>query len=105
METLYCKNCGSTLVSYMTWYYPNDRRAADDVPDLSDEENCWCDDCEEHYPLTNLAGLWEMFNRQLENGVLKERFLTFPKGTKEEEVKNWFIERCPNQDIHTIQSR
>ena len=104
MDTLYCTNCGSTNVSYQTWFSPNSKKVDEDLPDLSDEDNCWCDDGEEHYPLANLAGLWEMFNGLVENGVLKERFLSFPKGTAVDKVKEWFIERCPNQDISEFES-
>ena len=102
MDTLYCTECGSTHVCYQSWFYPNTGDSSDGTPDLSDEDNCWCDDCEEHVELANLAGLWEMYNGRVYEGVLIEAFLTVPKGALIDVVRQWFKDRCPNNDLSTL---
>ena len=50
MKTIYtCSNCGGTNVEMKTWYNPNTNEICD--PISSDQEDCWCNDCEEHYEL------------------------------------------------------
>lgn len=103
MNTLYCTQCGSTNVCYQSWFYPNKGVSSDSTPDLSDEDNCWCDDCEEHVPLANLTDLWEMFKARVYNGILIEDFLYFTKGTSADEVRKWFMDRCPDHNLSVFE--
>ena len=93
MGKWYCTNCGSTHVCFQTWYYPNSDSVADSDPDLSDEENCYCDDCEEHYALATLSELRDMYESRIFKGLLTADFLSFPKGTSADVVEKWFNEQ------------
>ena len=62
------------------------------------EEECWCEDCEEHYEAVDIERLWEEFadtpvNKEEE---IEERFLSFEPGTNRQEIWRWFDKRFPN---------
>lgn len=52
-EPYRCTNCGSTNVQRKVWARPNNNNEyVDDVgEDETHEEDCWCEDCEEHYEI------------------------------------------------------
>ncbi len=49
-EVYVCSECGSEDVEIRQWVKPNenDKLAGNDCPE---EEDCWCNDCQEHYSL------------------------------------------------------
>ena len=52
MKTIYtCSNCGGTDVEIKAWVNPNDAKIFDHIS--YDQEDCWCNDCEEHYDINS----------------------------------------------------
>lgn len=96
LDTLYCPKCGSNNVEERAWVNPN----TDEISynDSVEEEDCWCNICEEHVELCTLSELWEMFGDIPVNNddEIEEDFLNFPAGTPKFDVWHWFDERCPN---------
>ena len=49
MTVIVCQECGSDKVQIQSWINPNTEEVKGDIsPDLSDEENNWCEVCEKH---------------------------------------------------------
>lgn len=96
LDTLYCPKCGSNNVEERAWVNPN----TDEISynDSVEEEDCWCNICEEHVELCTLSELWEMFGDIPVNNddEIEEDFLNFPAGTPKFDVWRWFDERCLN---------
>ena len=76
LDTLYCPKCGSNNVEERAWVNPN----TDEISynDSVEEEDCWCNICEEHVELCTLSELWEMFGDIPVNNddEIEEDFLT-----------------------------
>jgi DNA-directed RNA polymerase subunit RPC12/RpoP len=50
MKTIYvCSECGSSNIEMKAWVNPNTNEIFDTIS--TDQEDCWCNDCEEHYAL------------------------------------------------------
>ena len=97
-NTLYCEDCGSEEVEIKTWVKPNaDEIECDNIGRL-DKEDCWCNDCQGHVRLLNLAELWNQFSEIPinNNDEIEKDFLCFKAGTSKFDVWHWFDERCPN---------
>ena len=103
IENLYCGECGSSSIEIRVWADANTMK----VTTSCDEDECWCNVCEEHtYPVT-LKGLWERFSAIpiYNNDEIEAPFLNFPAGTSRFDVWHWFDERCPNglaQDLMNL---
>lgn len=97
-KTLYCSICGSTNVETKMWVNPNTHIVSDSCSDLSEEDDNWCNCCENHAELMTLQQLWEAFGEIPINNKdeIEKEFMNFPVGTSRFEVWNWFDERCPN---------
>lgn len=98
LETLYCPQCGGTNVQIMAWIDANTHKYCSIINNPPEEDDTWCDDCEEHTGLSTLKELWDDFS---EVGVdnddnITSDFLCFPAGTSKFDVWHWFDERCPN---------
>lgn len=93
---MYCPKCGSNNVEERAWVNPN----TDEIRynDSVEEEDCWCNICEEHVELCTLSELWEMFGDIPVNNddEIEKDFLNFLTGTSKLDVWHWFDERCPN---------
>ena len=96
LDTLYCSKCGSNNVEERAWVNPNTDETS--YNDSVEEEDCWCNICEEHVELCTLSELWEMFGDIPVNNddEIEEDFLNFPARTSKIDVWHWFDERCPN---------
>ncbi|HPC10137.1 MAG TPA: hypothetical protein PLN85_03600 [archaeon] len=46
---LVCSECGSEDIEVKTWVNPNTNEIGDVVS--NEEEDCWCNDCQEHCTL------------------------------------------------------
>lgn len=96
LDALYCPKCGSNNVEERAWVNPN----TDEIRynDSVEEEDCWCNICEEHVELCTLSELWEMFGDIPVNNddEIEKDFLNFLTGTSKLDVWHWFDERCPN---------
>lgn len=97
-KTLYCAECGSTNVDIKMWVNPNTGMISGTCSDLDEEDDNWCNNCENHVQLLTLKELWERFSEVNvnTNDEIEEDFLSFPAGTDKMEVWHWFDERCPN---------
>lgn len=95
LDTLYCAECGSTSIQVRAWIDPNTNEY---ISDCEDDNNCWCEDCEEHTTMRTLSQLWDDFSEIPVNSEdeIEEDFLSFPAGTDKMDVWHWFDERCPN---------
>lgn len=98
LNTLYCSECGSSEVDMKMWVNPNTNNISGDCSNRDEEEDCWCNTCEEHVRLLTLPELWKKFGDIPINNddEIEEDFLSFPAGTSRFEVWHWFDERCPN---------
>lgn len=98
LDTLYCADCGSSDVEMKTWVNPNTDEIGDDCSDRTEEEDCWCKNCEENVRLLTLEELWDMFSEVSvnNNDEIEEDFICFSAGTSKFDVWHWFDERCPN---------
>lgn len=96
LDTLYCPKCGSSDVEERAWVNPNTSEIR--YNDSIEEEDCWCNSCEEHVMLCTLSELWEMFGEILVNNddEIESDFMQFKAGTSRFDVWHWFDERCPN---------
>jgi hypothetical protein len=97
-DVYYCYICGSTNTSSMAWV-DNENNSVDTyIGNRSEEENNFCNVCQEHVKLMNLRELWNKFSEieVNENDEITESFLSFPVGTDKFEIWHWFDDRCPN---------
>ncbi len=97
-DVYYCSICGSTNTSSMAWV-DNENNSVDTyIGNRSEEENNFCNVCQEHVKLMNLRELWNKFSEieVNENDEITESFLSFPVGTDKFEIWHWFDDRCPN---------
>lgn len=94
LETLYCAYCGSDNIEIRMWVNPNTNEIGNDCG----EDECWCNNCEDHNYFLTLPQLWDRFSQVSvnENDEIEEDFLCFKKGTSKFDVWHWFDERCPN---------
>lgn len=97
-KTLYCSWCGSTNVETKMWVNPNTKVISDSCSDTSEEEDNWCNCCENNIELLTLRQLWKIFGAIPVNNddEIEVEFLNFPAGTSKLDVWHWFDERCPN---------
>ena len=97
-KTLYCPICGSTNVETKMWVNPNTHIISDSCSDLSEEDDNWCNGCENHTELMTLRQLWQAFEKVPVNNddEIEKDFLNLPAGTSRMDVWHWFDERCPN---------
>lgn len=97
-KTLYCSCCGSTNVETKMWVNPNTKVISDSCSDTSEEEDNWCNCCENNVELLTLRQLWKIFGAIPVNNddEIEVEFLNFPAGTSKLDVWHWFDERCPN---------
>ena len=97
-KTLYCSCCGSTNVETKMWVNPNTKVILDSCSDTSEEEDNWCNCCENNVELLTLRQLWKIFGAIPVNNddEIEVEFLNFPAGTSKLDVWHWFDERCPN---------
>ena len=95
---LYCSECGSDEVEMKMWVNPNTDEIGGECSDTSEEEDCWCKNCEENVQLKTLKELWEDFSDVPVNNddEIERDFLCFEAGTPKLDVWHWFDERCPN---------
>lgn len=98
LNTLYCRNCGSVHVLAMCWCDPNTHKFDSLVNNPPEEEDGWCNNCDDHAELVTLKTLWDDFSAIPINNddEIEERFLDFEPGTNRFDVWHWFDERCPN---------
>lgn len=87
-RTLYCDECGSTNVDIKMWVNPNTGANSGACSDLNEEDDNWCNNCENHVRLLTLKELWERFSEVNVNAndEIEEDFLSFPAGTDKMEV-------------------
>lgn len=97
IHTLYCAECGGTSIQTQAWVNPNTHEFYDFMG-VDDNENNWCDDCEDHTELLTLQELWKRFEEVPINNddEIEENFLCFDTGDSRFDVWHWFDERCPN---------
>lgn len=103
IDNLFCSECGSSAIEIRVWADANTLK----VSTSCDEDECWCNVCEELTEPVTLKRLWELFSEiPINNDDKIERaFLKFPEGTSRFDVWHWFDERCPNGlavDLQTI---
>lgn len=98
LNDLYCVDCGSSHVLAKAWVDPNTLKFDSLLTNPPDEEDGWCEDCEENVALATLERLWDLFSSIPINNddEIEEPFLTFDIGTSRFDVWHWFDERCPN---------
>lgn len=98
LNTLYCRDCGSTHVLAKAWVDPNTEKFDSLVTNPPDEEDGWCENCESNVELATIETLWDDFSQIPINGndEIEEPFLFFEAGTSRFDVWHWFDERCPN---------
>lgn len=98
LDTLYCIDCGSSHVLAKAWVDPNTLKFDSLVTNPPDEEDGWCEDCEENVELCTIERLWDLFSAIPINNEdeIEEQFLFFEAGTSRFDVWHWFDERCPN---------
>lgn len=98
INTYYCRCCGGTNIQVMAWVDANTNEYCSDVNTPCEEEDTWCDDCEEHTGILTLKELWGLFAEVPVNNEdeIEEPFLNFDVGTPKQDVWHWFDERCPN---------
>lgn len=94
IDNLFCSECGSSAIEVRAWVDANTM----EVSNTCDEDECWCNSCEELTRPVTLKGLWERFSEIPINydDEIERPFLKFPKGTSRFDVWHWFDERCPN---------
>lgn len=95
LNTLYCANCGSSSIQVRAWVDANTNKPCGYC---EDDDNCWCENCEEHTTMRTLSQLWDDLSDIPVNpdDEIEEDFLSFPAGTDKMDVWHWFDERCPN---------
>lgn len=101
LNTLYCRNCGSTRVTTKMWVDPNTMEIDGKVIPADEDENfeCnWCCNCMDYTQLATISQLWDDFSEiPVDNDDnIEKDFLIFDKGTSKFDVWHWFDERCPN---------
>lgn len=98
LNTLYCRDCGSTHVLAKAWVDPNTEKFDSLVTNPPDVEDGWCENCEENVELATLETLWDDFSMIPinNNDEIEENFLCFDAGDSRFDVWHWFDERCPN---------
>lgn len=98
LETLHCSCCGGTNVQIMAWVDANTNKYCSDVNTPPEDEDTWCDNCEDHTGLRTLKELWDEFSEVLVDADdnIESDFLCFPAGASKFDVWHWFDERCPN---------
>ena len=97
LNKFYCAECGGTNIQAQAWVDPNTKEFIDFMG-MDDEDNCWCDTCEDHTELLTLQELWKRFEGVPVNNddEIEEDFMNFEAGTSKFDVWHWFDERCPN---------
>lgn len=82
----------------MGWVDANTHSFKSLINEPPEEDDCWCEDCEEHCELLTLKELWERFADVEVNAEdeIEEDFICFPVGTSKFDVWHWFDDRCPN---------
>lgn len=99
LKTLYCPECGGTNVQVQAWVNANTKEFCGFINGpFFDEDDCWCEDCEDHVELCILKELWDKFadipiNN---NDEIEQDFMCFNAGDSRFDVWHWFDERCPN---------
>lgn len=98
LNTLYCRDCGSSHVLAKAWVDPNSNKFDSLVTNPPDEEDGWCENCEGNVELATIETLWDDFSviPINDNDEIEEDFLCFDAGTSRFDVWHWFDERCPN---------
>lgn len=98
MNKLYCRQCGSAHVLAKAWEDPNTLKFDALVTNPPQEDDGWCENCEENVELATLETLWDDFSMVSinDNDEIEEGFLGFDAGTSRFDVWHWFDERCPN---------
>lgn len=101
LETLYCPLCGGTNVQVKAWVDANTNKYRSDVNTPLENEDTWCEFCEEHTGLLTLKELWDKFSDVPVNNddEIEEGFMCFEAGTPKFDVWHWFDERCP-KNLH-----
>lgn len=94
LKTLYCSQCGGIHLQVKAWVDANTNEYISDT----DDDDVWCDDCEENVNPATLSQLWSKLSKVPvnENDEIEEDFLCFEKGTSKFDVWHWFDDRCPN---------
>jgi len=97
-EVLYCHKCGNIDVQVMAWVNANTDEYVCEAGD-----DAWCDYCEDHTPLTTLPELWSDFHDYVlphsAGDTIGMNFLSFPAGTPQSTVLQWFKERMPAEEF------
>ena len=98
VEVRYCPVCGSSNTCSLAWVNNKTGEIEEYVGSFRDEENNFCNNCNEHVALRNIKELWEMFSDIMvnEDDEIETEFLGFPAGTDKMEIWHWFDEGCPN---------
>lgn len=98
LHKMYCSQCGSSDVDIRVWVNPNTHTITQDPLEVTDIEDCWCNNCEEHTEIKTLEELWNDFS-DVEvdaDDNIETDFLNFEAGTSKFDVWHWFDDRCPN---------
>ncbi len=95
LNTLYCRDCGSTKIQRQAWV---DANTNEYISDCDADGEGWCDNCEETVDLVTIETLWDDFSAIPINNddEIEEDFLMFETGTSRFDIWHWFDERCPN---------
>lgn len=98
IHKLYCSQCGSGNVEVHTWINPNTGEITQSPMQITDEEDCWCNVCEENVELKTLEELWkELSDVEVDaEDNIEIDFFIFPAGTSKFDIWHWFDDRCPN---------
>lgn len=98
LDKLYCPQCGSANIEVMAWVDANTHEYHSNINTPIEEEDTWCNNCEEHAGAMTLKQLWDKLSEVPinNNDEIEEDFMCFPAGTDRLDVWHWFDDRCEN---------